>query len=98
MKLFFIGLAAFIGGALISWGNYLLLRLLMKRKGESGITLISPVRTVMSAAYLVALYLLGKHAGLNSTALLIGGALGLTAALVFFTFRLTRGLQNQRKE
>ncbi len=98
MKVFLIGLAAFAGGALVSWGNFLLLCYLLNKKGESGINLISPVRTVLSAAYLIVLYLVGKRTGLNSTALLIGGALGLTVLLAFFTFRLTRKMNGQRKE
>ena len=97
MKLFLIGLAAFAGGALVSWANYLLLRLLVKRKGASGIGLVSPIRTVLSVAYLLVLYLVGKRTVLNSTALLIGGALGLTVLLTYFTFRLTRESNNQRK-
>ncbi len=97
MKFFLIGLAAFAGGALVSWANYLLLRLLVKRKGPSGIGLVSPIRTVLSVAYLLVLYLVGKRTGLNSTALLIGGALGLTVLLTYFTFRLTRESNNQRK-
>ncbi len=97
MKFFLIGLAAFAGGALVSWANYLLLRLLVKRKGTSGIGLVSPIRTVLSVAYLLVLYLVGKRTGLNSTALLIGGALGLTVLLTYFTFRLTRESNNQRK-
>ena len=98
MKVFLIGLAAFAGGALVSWVNFLLLRLLLKRKGESGISLVSPVRTVLSIAYLLVLYLVGKRTGLNSTALLIGGGLGLTVLLTYFTFRLTREAKEQRKE
>ena len=55
MALFLTGLAAFAGGALISWVNFLLLRRLMQSKGEAGIALASPARTILSAAYLVLL-------------------------------------------
>ena len=95
---FLAGLAAFLGGALVSWGNYRLLLLLMKMKGESGISLISPIRTIMSVAYLLILYLVGKRTELGPTALLIGGALGLTVMLTFFTYRLTRSKNGQGKE
>lgn len=98
MKLFLTALAAFVGGALVSWANYLLLKLLIKSKGEQGVTLISPVRTLLSVAYLLILFLIGRRTGLNSTVLLIGGALGLTVMLTYFTFRLTRGANGQRKE
>ena len=98
MVLFLTGLAAFVGGALVSWANYLLLRLLMSRNGEKAITMISPVRTLLSVAYLLVLYLIGRRTELNSTALLLGGALGLTILLTFFTLRLTRGMNGQGKE
>lgn len=98
MTVFLAGLAAFIGGALVSWGNYRLLLLLLKKRGESGISLISPVRTLLSVAYLLILYLIGKRTQLNPTALLIGGALGLTVMLTFFTYRLTRRKNDDGKE
>jgi amino acid permease len=85
-----IGLAAFVGGALVSWVNFLLLRMLIQNKGNTGIGLVSPIRTILSIAYLVILYWIGKHSELNLTALLIGGALGLTVMLTFFTLRLTK--------
>ncbi len=98
MVLFLTGLAAFVGGALVSWANYLLLRSLMSRNGEKAITMISPLRTLLSVAYLLVLYLIGRRTELNSTALLLGGALGLTILLTFFTLRLTRGMNGQGKE
>ena len=98
MILFLTGLAAFVGGALVSWVNYLLLQSLLSRNGEKAINMISPVRTLLSVAYLLILYLIGRRTELNSTALLLGGALGLTILLTFFTLRLTRGMNGQRKE
>lgn len=98
MALFLTGLAAFVGGALVSWVNYLLLQSLMSRNGEKAINMISPVRTLLSVAYLLILYLIGRRTELNSTALLLGGALGLTILLTFFTLRLTRGMNGQGKE
>lgn len=98
MAVFLTGLAAFAGGALISWVNFLLLRRLMESKGENGISLAAPVRMLLSAAYFVALYLVGSRTGLSLYALLIGGALGMTAALALFTLRLNRALQNRGKE
>ena len=97
MVLFLTGLAAFVGGALVSWVNYLLLQSLLSRSGEKAINMISPVRTLLSVAYLLILYLIGRRTELNSTALLLGGALGLTILLTFFTLRLTRGMNGQGK-
>ncbi len=98
MESFLAGAAAFVGGALVSWVNYLLLRRLIKSSGEKGIGAASPIRTLLSAAYLLILYFIGKRTGLNVVALLLGGALGLTVLLIFFTLRLTKGLKGQRKE
>ncbi len=92
------GVGAFLGGALISWVNYLLLRRLLAGKGETGLAMASPVRMLLSAAYLAALYFLGKYTGLSSAALLIGGALGLTVTLALFTLRLSRSMKGQGKE
>ena len=52
----------------------------------------------VNAAYFLALYLIGKHTGLNLFALLIGGALGLTILLALFTRRLARELEGRGKE
>ena len=98
MALFLTGLAAFAGGGLVSWVNFLLLRRLMNSRGEAGVGFASPVRTLLSAAYLLLLYLLGRRTELSMGALLIGGALGLTVLLAVFTLRLTRGAGGQRKE
>ncbi len=92
------GLAAFAGGALISWVNFLLLRRVMKSKGAEGIGMAAPARMLMSAAYFLILYLIGRHTDLNLFALLIGGALGLTAALALFTGLLSRELRGKGKE
>lgn len=98
MAVFLTGFAAFAGGALISWANFLLLRRLMRSKGETGLSLAAPARTLLSAAYLLILYLIGKHTGLDLFALLIGGALGLTILLALFTRRLSREPVDKGKE
>ena len=98
MDLFLTGLAAFALGALISWVNYLLLRRLMEAKGETGMSVASLLRMLLSAACLLILYLVGKHTDLSLYALLVGGVLGLTIGLVLFTRRLARGLQDRGKE
>ena len=92
------GLAAFAGGVLISWANFALLRRFVRSKGENGVAMAAPVRMLLSAAYFLALYLIGRHTGLDLYALLIGGALGLTASLALFTRRLSRELQGKGKE
>ncbi len=98
MAIFLTGLAAFAGGALISWVNFLLLRRTVRRKGAEGIGMAAPARMLLSAAYFLGLYLIGKHTDLNLYALLVGGALGLTAALALFTGLLSRELRGKGKE
>ena len=98
METFLTGLAAFVGGALVSWVNYLLLCRLMNGRGDGGIGLSSPLRMILNAAYLLILLFISKRTGLSLVALLVGGALGLTAGLTFFTLRLTSGLKGKRKE
>ena len=91
MAVFLTSLAAFAGGALISWVNFLLLRRLMRSRGDTGIAMASPARMLLSAAYIVLLYFIGKRTDLSLGALLVGGALGLTITLLFLTLRLSRG-------
>lgn len=98
MRTFLIGLASFCGGAVVSWANYLLLCQLLKAKGENGIHLALPVRMLTSAAYLLLLYCINKKTGLGAGALLVGGALGLTVMLFYFTNRLTRKMNRQGRE
>lgn len=62
------------------------------------VSVLAPLRMLLSAAYFLALYLIGKHTGLNLYALLIGGALGLTILLALFTRRLARELEGRGKE
>lgn len=90
MALILTGLAACAGGILVSWVNYLILSSLLKSKPNTAIALASPLRIILYAAYLVILFYIGKNTELISGALLIGGALGLTLALAFFTLRLSR--------
>ena len=98
MELFITGLCAFLGGVLISWANFLLLRRLMNARGDTGIALASPARMLLSAAYLILLYFIGTRTDLSLGALLIGGALGLTVTLILLTLRLSRGSGGKGKE
>lgn len=98
MEWFLIWIAAFVGGLLISFANYLLLRRLIASRGDTGVSLASPIRAILSAAYLVLLYFIGKRTELSSGPLLIGGALGLTVGLFYFTARLTQEAKEQASE
>ena len=99
MKLLY-GLAAFAGGVLVSWLNYLVMKAILRRGG--GAASASPLRTLVTVVFFVLLYLIGGKTGIPQIPLLVGGALGLTAGLAYFTRLLIRrpsdGDPPQRKE
>ena len=79
---------AFAGGMLTEFINYLITRAALKR--ETGLNFILPIRTIIAACFIAALYFIGKGAGVDIAVLLIAGALGATAGLVLFTLMLKK--------
>ncbi|MBO4849021.1 MAG: hypothetical protein J5586_07715 [Clostridia bacterium] len=77
--------AAFVGGALISYLNSLITRAALKK--GAGMVYMMPVRTLIAAGFLAALYFISVKAGFDPVSTLIAGAVGHTAGLVFFTLR-----------
>ena len=87
MKEFLFGFAAFACGVLVSYVNYLIGR----RSLSGGKMLYSaPLRSVVSAAFLIALFFIGDKTEAPTVPLLLGGALGLTAGLILFTYLLMK--------
>ncbi len=85
---------AFLGGALIGWINYLLSDAALKKKpGMFSFTFIG--RQTLQVGYLVLLYFLAPHTPWSMLTLLLGGALGMTVSLIFFTSRLTKKLKSE---
>ncbi len=80
---------AFGFGAVIAVINYLFSRhVLHKRPAQYAIMQI--VRQWLQIAYLVALFFLGKHTPWNTGWLMIGGCLGVTIPMAWFTYKLVK--------
>jgi len=80
--------AAFLGGALVAWLNYLLSRRALRADG--GAAAVSAVRTLCSVGYLAAIYFLAPFTPWERIWMLFGAALGLTVPMAYFTVRLLR--------
>lgn len=94
------GILAFVVGALLSWGSYLLSRMLLKNKPEL-LSMVSMPRQIINIAYLVAVYFLSDKTPWGLMPLLIGAALGLTGAMFLFTRQLLKDMEQapaQEKE
>lgn len=95
---FFGAALAFLLGAAIAWLNYCLSRRVLK-KTPSKYAAAAPGRQLLQVAYLVALFLLGGYTPWNRIWLLVGGCLGITLPMIYFTYKLVQ-LSNslQKKE
>lgn len=91
-------LLALLGGTIVSYVNYRVMKASIKKGTDKQLLAVSPLRSLLSAAYLFALFFLGVKTGVSSAALLIGGALGLTISLAFFTKLLLKPLKVDVKE
>ena len=85
-------LVTFFAGFLIAYINYLMMR---KSSGKPGAaaSLLPLLRTLISAGYLVAVFLLAPLTPCDPIWLLAGAAAGLTLPMFFFTFLLIRQLK-----
>lgn len=88
----FGGLLAFAVGFAVSLVNYLISRAVIRNKPVL-ITAASVVRQIFAVGYLVLLYFLAPRLAWGLPALLIGGALGVTLPMLYFTFLLLRELR-----
>jgi hypothetical protein len=89
----YYGAAAAACGLLIAFVNYLI----AKRALASGKMGLLPVRTLITAAFIAALYFIGSALKINVAALLIGGAAGLTLGLVIFTVILIKKQKGEER-
>ena len=87
MTIFLPAAAAFVGGMLIAYINYLITRAFFI-KGKTGLAGVP--RSLITALYIACLYFIGAKSDINGTALLIGGALGCTAGAALFTYLLLK--------
>lgn len=80
---------AFGIGVLIAVVNYMFSRrVLLKRPSQYAIMQI--VRQWIQIAYLLILYIAGKYTPWDSIWLLVGGCLGITLPMFWFTYRLVK--------
>ena len=91
------GAAAFFGGAVLAYLNYLISKAFLRRP-KGGLTLPTLLRQTISIGYLAALYLLAEPLGWNPWALLIGGALGVTIPSLILTALMLRQPQQKDSE
>lgn len=80
---------AFLGGAAVGFVNYLLSRLVLCKKTE-WFSFISVARQLLQVGYLVILFFIAPHTPWEQLPLLVGGALGITLTMFFFTARLMK--------
>ncbi len=93
---FFVFVAAFAGGTLLAYLQYLLSRYVLLHN-ESRYPLVAAVRIITGIAYLAAMFFLGRRLG-NIYFMLIGGAVGTTVPMAFFTVRLTKLTAREHRE
>ena len=89
---------AFVLGVAIAWLNYRLSCRVLK-KDPAKYAAAAPFRQLLQIAYLAALFLLGVYTPWDRIWLLVGGCLGITLPMIYFTYKLV-SLNNslQRKE
>lgn len=88
---------AFVTGALICFGNYKLSDYFLKSKPDK-FSLISVVRQIVQITYIVILFFAAKYTPWDRTYILIGGVLGITLPMFYFTFRLVKTANGSKKE
>ncbi len=87
MDWFFPAAFAFAGGIVIELINYLVTKAALKGRGS---LYVLPLRTLLTAAYIAALYFIGEKASFGIRPPMIGGALGCTLGIIIFSLLLAR--------
>ncbi len=87
---------AFLMGAGIAAVNYFISRFMLKRH-PAQYAATSLVRQLLQVAYIVLLFFLGDRTPWSKPWLLIGGVLGVTLPMLFFTMRLLKLSQGKEE-
>ncbi len=82
-------LFSLFGGCLISFLNYLLSRYILIKK-EKFFSAFGIIRQIFNVGYLVILYFIAPKTPWDLFYLLIGGALGITLPMFYFTAKLVK--------
>lgn len=86
---------AFALGAVIAYINYVISKYLLKKKPDM-YPMGQIVRQAIQIGYLILIYTLGTYTPWSPTWLLVGGCLGITTPMFYFTARLVK--LNDKKE
>ena len=87
---------AFLIGGLISYINYALSKYILKTRPNIYAS-THLLRQLIGIGYLAILYLYGDRTPYNPIWLLLGGCLGITIPMFYFTFRLVK-INNTKEE
>lgn len=86
----FLGaILAFGIGVLIATVNYIFLRKVLMKK-PSQYAIMQMVKQWIQVAYLIVLLVVGKYTPWDTNWLLVGGCLGITLPMIWFTYRLVK--------
>lgn len=85
----FGAILAFLIGVLIASGSYVLLRYVLQKKPDK-YAMAQMGKQVIQILYLVALYAFGRYTPWDELWLLVGGCLGITLPMPWFTYRLVK--------
>lgn len=96
---FFGAALAFIVGVIICFGNFKLSEYFLKSRQDK-YSYVSVIRQIVQVAYILVLFFTAKYTPWDRTYILIGGVLGITLPMFFFTYRLlkTNNSVNPRQE
>lgn len=86
---FFGAVLAFLAGAVISYINYRI-SLLVLRKKPDAVAASSVARQFLNIAYFAAVYFITPYTPWDMIPLLVGAALGVTIPMFYFTYLLLR--------
>ncbi len=80
---------AFIAGALLAFGNFRLSEYFLSRHRDK-IASVSLIRQLVQVVYILILFFGAEYTPWDRTYLLVGGVLGITLPMIFFTLKLLK--------
>ncbi len=95
-NLIIAAVAALLGGACISFVNYLITGAIMK-KNPNKISFSAVYRQIMNIIYLVAVYFISSILVSSVVYPLVGAVIGLTVPMFYFTYKLVKKNDDKNK-
>lgn len=93
----FGAIGAFIIGLVLSFLNYKISEYFLKSR-QNMFSYVSVIRQAVQVAYVLILFFAAKYTPWDRTYLLIGGVLGITLPMFFFTYRLLKTNSSMKTE